>query len=207
VSADHDQFDASSETSETLYLQLRRIAQARFARLPVSHAVQATDLLHEVWAKLAERPWNDREHFVSTFARSAQQILVDVARQRARRRDRHRQYAEMRLDDAASAAAWRDPVGHPEEFLLLDEAITALRLESPTAADQLLTHLLLDVSVETIANSCEPPVSTRTVQRNLKTARLWVHRWMSRRLERDAAGSDELGDGPAASDPLGERLV
>lgn len=194
MSSDRDQFNASSETSETLYLQLRRIAQARFARLPVSHAVQATDLLHEVWAKLAERPWNDREHFVSTFARSAQQILVDLARQRARRSDRHRRYAEMRLDDASSAAAWRDPVGHPEEFLLLDEAIAALRLESAAAADQLLTHLLLDVSVETIATSCEPPISTRTVQRNLKTARLWVHHWMSQRLDGDATAPDDRVD-------------
>lgn len=174
-------------TSETLYLQLRGIAHARFAKLPASHAVQATDLLHEVWAKLAARPWNDREHFVSTFARSAQQILVDLARRSVRRKSREREHAAIRFDGDLHAITWQDPIGRPEEFLLLDEAITALRAESPTAADHLLTHLLLDVPVETIAASCEPPVSTRTVQRTLKAARLWIHRWMTRRLEGTAA--------------------
>lgn len=191
MSSNGDPFDPTEETSETLYLQLRRIAQHRFSRMPASEAVQATDLLHEVWSKLAARPWNDREHFVATFARSAQQILVDLARERHRRRDRDRRHAIARLDVAMAAPDWHDPIGHPEEFLLLDEAITALREESPAAADQLLTHLLLDVPVATIAATCEPPISERTVQRNLATARLWIHRWMTRRLD------PAPGSGPA----------
>ncbi len=192
-----DRFDPRTDTSETLYLQLRRIAEARFRKLPVDEAVQATDVLHEVWSRLAARPWNDRQHFVATFARGAQHILVDIARRTRRRRERERRHAELRLDRDVSAATWQDPVGHPEEFLLLHEAIEALRRESSAAADQLLTHLLLDVSVRTIAEASEPPVSVRTVQRNLAAARLWIHRWMTRRLGTDGSGT---ATGPASGD-------
>ena len=193
VSSIDDRFDPSTDTSETLYLQLRRIADIRFRQLPVDEAVQATDILHEVWSRLAARPWNDRQHFVATFARAAQNILVDIARRTRRRRERERRHGNLRLDGDVSAATWHDPIGHPEEFLLLHDAIEALRAESPAAADQLLTHLLLDVPVRTIAEVSEPPVSPRTVQRNLAAARLWIHRWMSRRLA--------AGDSPAAGEP------
>lgn len=171
---DQPRFEPAEDTSETLYVQLRRIAGARFDRLPASEAAGATDLLHETWAKLAARDWNDRHHFVSTFARAAQQILIDVARKSARRQagiGRPRV-----LDEDLTAASWQDPVGHPEAYLRLADAIEDLRAESPEAADFLLTHLLLDVPVETIAASTHPRKSVRTVQRTLKTARLWVHR-------------------------------
>lgn len=198
MSSIEDRFHPTTDTSETLYLQLRRIAEGRFRQLPVDEAVQATDVLHEVWTRLAARPWNDRQHFVATFARAAQHILVDIARRSRRRRERERRHAALRLDGDVTAATWHDPIGHPEEFLLLDEAIEALRRESPTAADQLLTHLLLDVPVRIIAEASEPPTSPRTVQRNLAAARLWIHRWMTRRLE---GGEDDRPAPPADAPP------
>src|SRR3954466_1667317 len=67
-----------------VYDELRRLAAAYMRRERPGQTLQATELVHEAYLRLAGAgtPWHDKRHFVGIAARSMRQILVERARAR-----------------------------------------------------------------------------------------------------------------------------
>src|SRR5262245_18223593 len=70
-----------------VYAELRALAGAHMAREKPGRTLQATDLVHEAWLRVAGGAaphWNSRAHFFGAAAQAMRRILVEQARRRAR---------------------------------------------------------------------------------------------------------------------------
>jgi len=67
-----------------VYDELRSLAERYMRRESGANTLQATALVHEVYARMVnvELPWQNRAHFLGSMARLMRQILVDRARAR-----------------------------------------------------------------------------------------------------------------------------
>jgi RNA polymerase sigma factor (TIGR02999 family) len=69
-----------------VYAELRRIASANMARMPMGNTLQPTALVHEAWLRLGgseKDDWQSRAHFLAAAAEAMRHILIDRARQRS----------------------------------------------------------------------------------------------------------------------------
>jgi RNA polymerase sigma factor (TIGR02999 family) len=76
--------DAASALADTLYGQLRRVAQRQLAGERAGHTLSATALVHEAYLKLAGQDAKpaDRAHFLAVAAMAMRRVLVSHARKR-----------------------------------------------------------------------------------------------------------------------------
>ncbi|MFG0245283.1 MAG: ECF-type sigma factor [Phycisphaerales bacterium JB052] len=75
--------DTPEELLESIYDELRRIANGYLRQERVNHTLQPTALVHEAYARLADQasvPWSDAAHFRAITARVMRQVLIDHAR-------------------------------------------------------------------------------------------------------------------------------
>ena len=157
-----------------VYADLRRLAHQCLRKERTSHTLQSTALVHEAYVRLTQR---ERVHFESRssfFAVSAQlmrQILVDYARgRRAAKRDGG---LKLALDEDMAL-----PIAREVNLVALDDALRELaRLDQQQARIVELRFfggLTIEETSEVLA------VSPATVKRDWTTARLWLHKQMSR---------------------------
>lgn len=80
--------EASGHLLEAVYSNLRRLAQSRLAKEPPGQTVQATDLVHEAYLRLAggDCSWEGKGHFYGAAAEAIRRILIERARHKASRR-------------------------------------------------------------------------------------------------------------------------
>ena len=158
--------ESSAELLERVYDQLRRIAQVRMNEERKDHTLQATALVHEVYAKLlgdSDIRWECRAHFFNAAAQAMRRILVDHARTKnAQKRGGEQQRVPMSLVDLAQQ---QDPV----EILALEEAMRRLESEDERAAQIVSLRFYAGLSVERTALALG--VSERTVIREWTYAR------------------------------------
>src|SRR5688572_24948049 len=97
----------------------------------MSHTLQATALVHEVYLKLSEgrqAPWSGRAQYFAAAAEAMRRILIDHARKRGTaKRGGDRARAPLNVADLAGQQ-------DPGLVLALDEAISRLEKEEPRAA-------------------------------------------------------------------------
>lgn len=154
-----------------VYAELRRIARRQLRRLRPGETLGTTVLVHEAYLKLAGRngaAWLDRSHFFAIAARAMRQVLVNYAlRQQAiKRGGRDRIVA---LDASAEL-----PAPEPEARLLaLDGALDRLEALDERLARIVECRFFAGLTEEETAASLG--VSLRTVQRDWKLARGWLH--------------------------------
>jgi RNA polymerase sigma factor (TIGR02999 family) len=139
------------------------------------HTLQPTALVHEAFVRLvrvAHVEWHDRAHFFALVARLMRRILTDAARAH------HSRKRDSGTSDAAGA---HGPPGvpPPHDLVALDEALTRL-----AALDSRLGHVVElrffgGLSVEETAVALG--VSSKTVIRDWKTAKVWLLREMTAR--------------------------
>ena len=166
----HGNRDVEGELAELVYADLRRLAASYMRRERGNHTLQATALVNEAWARLADRPnvgWQDRAHFFAIAAHNMRQILVDHARRRrAARRGGIQQ--QITLDDNL---AGQQP--NAVDLLALNEALERLKALDPRACRIVELHSFGGLSYEEMALVLE--VSTRTIKRDWSMARAWLH--------------------------------
>lgn len=82
--------DASAEPlMESVYDELRRIADRSLNDEREGHTLQPTALVHEAYLRLGEQrsvEWQSRNHFFAIAARMMRRILVDHARRHHRQK-------------------------------------------------------------------------------------------------------------------------
>jgi RNA polymerase sigma-70 factor, ECF subfamily len=170
---------ALHELLPLVYGELRRQAARRLRAQPPGHTLQATALVHEAYLRLVDRDtagtdWQDRSHFFAVAARAMRSVLVDHARaRRAAKRGGGARALTLETADASGALADRssDPGLDVEA---LDEALTRLAALDPRQARVVELRYFGGLSIEETAQALG--VSHATVEREWRTARLWLRR-------------------------------
>ncbi|MEM1115137.1 MAG: ECF-type sigma factor [Bacteroidota bacterium] len=172
--------DALDRLVPLVYDQLRRLAQGQRRRHGAAETVNTTALVHEAYAKLADREgvtaWADRQHFFRIAARAMRDVLVDYARaQQAAKRGGSQ--PDRSLSDLAADALGALPPLRIEEVLDLDGALD--RLEALDAQQARLVELRYFTGL-TIPEAAEIlEMSPATAKRRWSVARAWLYRELS----------------------------
>ncbi len=164
---------------ESVYSELRAIAQNHMNGERQGHTLQATALVNEVYVRLIGRAdvrWEGRGHFFRAAAEAMRKILIDHARSRGAAK-RGGGKAALSISGAIDLAADADPAG----FLALDDAL--LRLEKVDVQAAAVVRLRFYAGLNEAAVADALGISERTVAREWAFARAWL---------RDALEREEL---------------
>jgi RNA polymerase sigma factor (TIGR02999 family) len=155
--------------------ELRRIARQRMGRERGGHTLQATALVNEAYLRLIEVKriqWQNRQHFFAMAARIMRRVLVDAAR--ARRFHKRGGGAPMVSMNEALAVS-KEP---DRDLVELDDALNALSAVDPRKGKIVELRYFGGLSVEETADMLH--VSTGTVMRDWRLAKVWLLRELSR---------------------------
>ena len=166
---------AAGELLPVVYQELRRLARNQMRRERPGDTLQTTALVNEAYLRLVNyervRP-RDRSHFLAIAAQAMRRILVERAR--SRRADKHGSGAQkVSLDEMADASDER-----AAELVALDDALQAFAAIDPRKARLVELRYFGGLTIEETAEVLG--VSTPTVERDWRTARIWLHREISK---------------------------
>jgi RNA polymerase sigma factor (TIGR02999 family) len=157
-----------------VYKELRRLAHYHLQAERSDHILQSTALVHEAYLRLlgGEAPeLQNRAHFIAIASRMMRKILVDYARERnAAKRDGGCQIAFEYLDTL--------PIRGNAELLALNDSLDELARVDERQAKIVEMKFFGGLSSPEISEALE--VSRATVDRDWATARVWLHRQMSK---------------------------
>ncbi len=151
--------------------ELRQLARRYLRRERPGHVLQTTALVNEAFVRLLtwqNVSWQNRAHFVAMAARLMRNVLVDIARRRAKDADG---LSVRVVDIAASEHVARE---RTRDVVLLDDALTELAKRDPRKARIVELRFFGGLNLEEIAEVIE--VSPVTVSREWAKARAWLHR-------------------------------
>jgi RNA polymerase sigma factor (TIGR02999 family) len=164
--------EALDELWQVLYGELKSLARGVLRRQARGARHQATSLVHKAYLRLlgTEVEWSDRRHFFAVAARAMRFVLADEAR---RQLSRKRGEGEtLTLDGTIPEVA--DPLAYrPEEVLAIHQALAKLAAIQPRHEQLVELRYFAGLSVEETAEVLE--VTPRTVVRDWKAVRIWLH--------------------------------
>lgn len=162
---------AADQLLPLVYDELRKLAASKMTQEKPGQTLQATALVHEAWLKIAgdgQQHFANRRHFFKAAAGAMQQILIDIAR----RKQRLKHGANLIGDELhESRIAMSVP---SEELLAVNDALAALALEDPQAAEVVQLRYFVGMTVPEIAAALD--LAPRTVDRHWAFARAWLKR-------------------------------
>lgn len=162
------------ELTETLYQELRRLAENYLRQERADHTLQPTALVHEAYLRLAEQEdivWRNREHFIGVAATMMRRILVNHAIKR--KRDK-RAGGEIRLSLAEADCFIKS---EDINLITLNEALEKLGESYSQESRIVELKFFGGLTIEEIARILE--ISTTTVERSWRFARAWLLREIS----------------------------
>lgn len=175
--ADGDR-NAGDRLFPIIYRELRQISQAQLARSSAPVTLQATEVLHEAYLRLADQhspDWKDRAHFFALAATVVRRVLLDHARYRlAERRDRR---AEVPLEPDHGRSGMTHE--RADELIQLEDALNALAEVEPRPSRVVELRYFAGLDVKETAEVLD--VSPATVKRDWVFARAWLRRHMDGR--------------------------
>jgi len=157
-----------------VYKELRRIAHYHLQSERSEHTLQSTALVHEVYLRLLgdEPPEiQNRAHFIAMASRLMRQVLVDYARNR--RAIKREGGCKIAFNDLVSLKLARDV-----DLLALEDALVELSRIDERQGKIVEMKFFGGLSAPEISQVLG--VSRATVDRDWATARVWLHRQMSR---------------------------
>lgn len=156
---------------DEVYEALRRIANG-YVRREKHKSVQATELVHEAYMRLADDPrsrWHDRTHFLALAAISMRRLLVERARARgAAKRGGHD--VRVTFNEALPVAGTNQDL----DLIALDAALTKLASENADHARVVELRYFGGLTIEETAEAMAS--SPATVKRHWTVARAWLAR-------------------------------
>ena len=170
ASADGGDRSAADALFTTLYAELHRLAQRQLARSSSELTLGTTTLLHEAYLDMSSREssaYLDRGRFMAYAAKVMRGLIIDYVRSRKAKK-RGGEFALEPLGEDAPGTA-------PEaaELVRIGEALEALGAADPLLAQVVDLKFFCGFSFAEIA--AMRGVSERTVQRDWKKARLFIH--------------------------------
>jgi RNA polymerase sigma factor (TIGR02999 family) len=162
---------AADQLLPLVYEELRKLAVVRMANEKAGHTLQPTALVHEAWLKIGgdgKELFANRRHFFKAAATAMQQILIDNARRKQRVKHGGNQVGEELHESRIAVAV------PSEELLAVNDALTALAMEDPQAAEVVRLRYFVGMTVPEIAAALD--LAPRTVDRHWAFARAWLKR-------------------------------
>lgn len=157
-----------------VYKELRSLAHYHLQSERPDHTLESTALVHEAYLRLlGGQPveLQNRAHFIAVASRLMRQILVDYARERrASKREGGCRIAFEALDAL--------PVNGDAELLALNDALDELSRIDERQGKIVEMKFFGGLSAPAISQVLG--ISRATVDRDWATARVWLHRQMSR---------------------------
>jgi RNA polymerase sigma factor (TIGR02999 family) len=154
-----------------VYEELHRLAHCYMAREWANNTLQTTALIHEAYLRLVdanEIEWRNRVHFFAISANVMRRILVEFARSRGSQK-RGGGVRKISLEETAILPAEPD-----EDLLALDTALTALAAIDPRKAKVVELRFFGGFTEQETAEALG--ISSDTVLRDWKSAKLWLYR-------------------------------
>jgi len=151
-----------------IYGELRRLAHHYFRSERDGHTLQPTDLVHDVYLKLAPQgmEFQDRNHFFAVAANQMRRMLIDHARAaQAEKRGGGRVRVELLQEPAA-------PAGASFDALVLDEALTLLEKLDERVARVVELRYFAGLSEAEVAETLG--ISVATLKRDWTFAQAWL---------------------------------
>lgn len=156
-----------------LYQQLRVLARSKLRqeRQPISTGT----LVHELWLALADKPlqFATQAQFLAYACKAMRSLLVDMAR----RRLAAKQHAEL-LPLTAAQGLPDGAFGQPEQWLQIDQALSALSRAHARLAQVAELHVLAGLSLAEIAGLLD--LHLATVERDWSLAKGLLYRDLGR---------------------------
>jgi len=156
-----------------VYSELRRLAEG-YVRRERAKTVQATELVHEAYLRLAKdapAKFQNRAHFIAIAAISMRRLLVERARARGAVKRGGAAQVQVTLDEHLLAT---DDASHAIDLIGLDDALTRLAALDPSQARIVELRFFGGLSVEETADALS--ISPATVKRHWAVAKAWLHR-------------------------------
>ena len=158
-----------------VYAELRNLAHYHLRSERLDHTLQSTALVHEAFLRLVGGEpvhLQNRAHFVAIASRLMRQILVDYARTRqASKRDGGFRIA---IEDLADLASSKEEV----PIVAVDKALDGLSRVDERQSKVVEMKFFGGLSAREIAQVLG--ISLATVERDWRTARIWLRREMAR---------------------------
>jgi len=167
--------EAEAKLIPLVYNHLYRLAAGYMRRERPDHTLQATALVNEAYLRLVSqegRGWQDQAHFFGVAARLMRQILVEHARARGAQR-RGGALQRIPLDEALEFSPEKS-----RDLIVLDDALESLEWLDPQQARVVELRFFGGLTVEETAEVLG--ISPRTVKRDWRVARLWLHHEISK---------------------------
>lgn len=155
--------------------ELRQLARRYLRRERPGHVLQTTGLVNEAFVRLLnwqDVSWQNRAHFIAMAARLMRNILVDIARRRAKGADGH----SIRIVDIAAAGHVANE--RARDLVALDDALRGLAERDLRKAQIVELRFFGGLNLEEIAEVLG--VAPITVSREWAKARAWLHREVTR---------------------------
>jgi RNA polymerase sigma factor (TIGR02999 family) len=166
--------DASARLMPFVYDELRRQARNYLSKERDAQTLQPTALVHEAYLRLIDQTrinWQNRAHFFGIAANMMRRILIDHARAHATVK-RGATAVRLSIDDVQIPLEQR-----AADLVALDEALEELSKFDERKARIVEMRFFGGLTDEEIAEVLG--VTSRTVWRDWKTARLWLFRELS----------------------------
>ena len=163
-----------------VYDELRRLARTFLVGERDTHTLQPTDLVHEAYVRLVDQTrvnWQNRAHFYGIAASMMRRVLIDHARGHATNK-RGGGAIHLSLEDVQVPLEQR-----AADFVALDEALERLSQFDERKCKVVEMRFFGGLNDEEIAEVLG--VTTRTVLRDWKKARLWLYRELSNDVNRE----------------------
>ena len=150
-----------------IYDDLRRIAGSYMRSERAGHTLQATALVNESFARLAESgvSFQNKAHFFAIASRTMRHILTDYGR--ARR-------SQKRGGGVAPVTLQEERVARPAgpDILVLDDALRKLAEIDERKSDVVVLHYFGGMTYKETAEALN--VSPATIERDLSLAKAWL---------------------------------
>ena len=159
------------ELWETVYRELRCIAEAYARNRRPDDSLQATALINEAYIRMfrgTPAPWESRKHFFCAMARIMRQVMADHARE-CRSQKRGGEWQRVPLEKFIPAIDNR-----AEQFLLIGDALAELAELNPRQAQVVELRYLAGLTREQTAAILD--VSPETVKLDSNFAKAWLKR-------------------------------
>lgn len=169
--------ESSSSSTERwfaeTYQELRRLAEGIFSAERPERTLQPTALVHEAYLRLRDHqnPWQSRTHFLAMAARVMRRVLVDAARKRNYQK---RGGGAVRV---TLADGLRVDLPRPPQILDFEAALGELGRYDQRKAWLVELRAFGGLTVPECAE--ELGISTATVNREWRAARLWLRRMLA----------------------------
>lgn len=160
---------SADELLPLVYEELQKLARAKLSKEQVGQTLQATDLVHEAYLRLAKdhvANWDSRGHFFAAAAEAMRRILIERAR-RKKSVKRGGEFERIELSERFFASDYS-----PDRLLALDEALNKLEKEDAKAAEVVKLRAFAGLSMEDTAQALK--VSTPTAYRHWSYARAFL---------------------------------